>query len=72
MIRNIAAELGLTIRCAFLSVAAVTLFVLAIAWKTPELYGIALVLAFAAGTLWDREIRCDDCGISLETEDAAS
>lgn len=72
MIRNIAAELGLTIRCALLSVAAVTLFVLAIAWKTAELYGIALVLAFAAGTLWAREVHCDACGISLEPEDAAS
>lgn len=72
MIRNLAADLGITIRCALLSVAAITLFTLAIAWKAAELYGIALVLAFTAGVVWDREIRCDACGTSLETEDAAS
>ncbi|MEU8380608.1 hypothetical protein [Streptosporangium sp. NPDC048865] len=66
MIRAISAELGLTVRCAVLTALAFTAFIVAKTADWAALYGAAAVLAFIAGTTWDREILCDDCGESQE------
>jgi TRAP-type C4-dicarboxylate transport system permease large subunit len=66
MIRHLTAELGLTGRCAVLIALALTVLILAMVLTAAELYGAAAVLAFLAGTTWDREIRCDACAESLE------
>jgi len=66
MIRAIAAELGLTVRCAVLTALALTAFIVAGGADWTALYGAAVALAFIAGTTWDREILCDGCGESQE------
>ncbi|MEU8383968.1 hypothetical protein, partial [Streptosporangium sp. NPDC048865] len=62
MIRTISAELGLTMRCAVLMALTLTAFIVAKTASEPAFYGAAVVLAFIAGTTWDRQTVCDDCG----------
>lgn len=64
---RLASELGITTqRCAFLTLAAIALFVIAMVTGYATLYGLAVVAAFAAGATWERSICCDECGSSLE------
>ncbi len=65
-IRLLARELGITIRFAALLAALLVALVAAQISHVDLLNGVALVLALLIGTQWNREVTCDDCGVSLE------
>lgn len=64
--RTLTTQLGLTVRCAALLALTVIAMILAVTTGVAALYGAVGVLAFLAGTTWDRQVSCDDCGTSLE------
>jgi hypothetical protein len=66
MIRTAAAQLGFTLQCTALSLLALTALLLALYLGADVLYGVAAVVAFLAGSTWDRQLSCDGCGTSLE------
>lgn len=66
MMRTAAARLGLTLQCTALSLIALTALLAALYLGADVLYGVAAVVAFLAGSTWDRQLSCDGCGTSLE------
>lgn len=64
--KTLPARLGLTPQCAALLALTVLAMTLAVIANLAPLYGTTAVLAFLAGTTWDRHLFCDDCHTALE------
>ncbi|MFD0883114.1 hypothetical protein ACFQ08_00840 [Streptosporangium algeriense] len=64
--RYLATDLGLTFRCLVLIALAAVALAFAAVFAVTALYGAAAVVAFVAGTAWDRTAQCDDCHLPLE------
>ncbi len=68
-LRIIARQLGLTVPFAALYAVTLAALIAAYIWGIQPLYGVAVVVAMLAGTVWRRETQCDTCHQSLEDTD---
>ncbi len=65
-LHTIARQLGLTVPFTALYGATLAALIAAYLWGIQPLYGVAVVVAMLAGTVWRRETQCDTCHQSLE------